>query len=182
MRAACLCSREQPDLDALRGFIARCRHSEGGYGVAPGQPATLQATYFATIILRWTRLMTGRPAAVETAGFVPLFNGKDLSGWEGDTSLWSVRDGAIVGKSTGLDHNEFLATEASYGDFVLKLTFRVNGDETSNSGVQLRSVRSPAAKCQATRLISASITGAPSTTSRGGGRCWPRRLRKPWPR
>jgi poly(3-hydroxybutyrate) depolymerase len=48
-----------------------------------------------------------------------------------------------VGKSPGLDHNEFLATEANYGDFILKLTFRVNGDDTSNSGVQFRSIRIP---------------------------------------
>src|SRR5262249_29272088 len=120
--------KEQPDIEGIRQFIARCRQSDGGYGMAPGQPASLGATYMATIITRWTRLLSGEPTVIETAGFVPLFNGRDLAGWEGDMSLWSARDGMIVGRSTGLKHNEFLATEKSYGDFILKLTFRVIGD------------------------------------------------------
>jgi poly(3-hydroxybutyrate) depolymerase len=79
---------------------------------------------------------------VETAGFQPLFNGKDLTGWEGDTSLWTARDGMIVGHSSGLSHNDFLATTKPYTDFTLKLTFRLKGGE-GNSGVQFRSVRVP---------------------------------------
>ena len=54
------------------------------------------------------------PAVVETAGFTPLVNGKDLTGWEGDTQLWSAKDGMLVGHSPGLDHNEFLATTRPY--------------------------------------------------------------------
>ena len=67
----------------------------------------------------------------------------DPHGWEGDTSLWAAKDGKIVGTSTGLNHNEFLATKASYRDFILQLTFRVRGDDSANSGVQFRSVRIP---------------------------------------
>ena len=33
-------------------------------------------------------------------GFVPMFNGKDLTGWEGVPGAWEVRDGAIVAEST----------------------------------------------------------------------------------
>ena len=29
-------------------------------------------------------------------GFVPLFNGKDLAGWDGDPKLWKVVDGEVV--------------------------------------------------------------------------------------
>jgi prenyltransferase beta subunit/pimeloyl-ACP methyl ester carboxylesterase len=135
--------KETPNLDTLRGFIARCRQSDGGYAPSPGGAAELSSTYYATIVLRWIRLLSGEPTLVETAGFVPLFNGRDLSGWEGDTNLWTVRDGMLVGKSEGLKHNDFLATEKSYGDFMLKLTFRMIGGEKSNSGVQFRSVRIP---------------------------------------
>jgi poly(3-hydroxybutyrate) depolymerase len=134
--------KEKPDLDKLRGFIARCRHSDGGYGVQPGAEATIGATYFASIILYWSRLLDGEPGIVETAGFRPLFNGKDLTGWEGDTSLWSARHGMLVGTSQGLKHNDFLATEGSFKSFVLKLTFQLVGGE-GNSGVQFRSVRVP---------------------------------------
>lgn len=34
-------------------------------------------------------------------GFVSLFDGKTLGGWEGDLTYWSVRDGMIVGKHQG---------------------------------------------------------------------------------
>ncbi len=45
---------EKPaDVEALRGFIARCRNADGGYGVAPGQPSGASGTYFAAILLKW---------------------------------------------------------------------------------------------------------------------------------
>jgi poly(3-hydroxybutyrate) depolymerase/prenyltransferase beta subunit len=133
----------KPDLDKLTAFITRCRHADGSYSTRPGAPSSLGGTYFATIILRWARLLNGESPVVETAGFAPMMNGKDLTGWEGDTSLWSARDGMIVGTSRGLNHNDFLATRKSYSDFILKLSFRLIGTEQSNSGVQFRSVRIP---------------------------------------
>jgi hypothetical protein len=52
--------------------------------------------------------------------------------------IWSARDGMLVGKHGGLKYNDFLRTGKSYGDFVLRLKFRlVNGE--GNSGVQFRS-------------------------------------------
>ena len=72
-------------------------------------------------------------------GFVPLFNGRNLDGWEIDTaSAWSVKDRVIIGKTPGLTYNEFLRTKENYGDFVLKLSMRVVGGK-GNSGVQFRS-------------------------------------------
>ena len=41
-----------------------------------------------------------RDAAAQD-GFVPLFNGTDLSGWRGDPRLWRVADGIIVGSTVG---------------------------------------------------------------------------------
>lgn len=75
-------------------------------------------------------------------GFVPLFNGRDLSGWEGNPDLWKVEDGMIVGRSPGIRHNDFLATKTIYGDFELRLEFRLH-DGAGNSGVQFRSEREP---------------------------------------
>lgn len=71
-------------------------------------------------------------------GFVALFDGKTLEGWHGDTELWSVVDGAIVGSSEGkkLPHNSFLATKKKYKNFVLRLKFKLRNH---NSGVQFRS-------------------------------------------
>src|SRR5262249_27236485 len=111
--------KERPDLEKVRRFVLSCRQSDGSYTTQAGGAGGPGGTYFATTILRWVRLMGGEPAVVETAGFQPLFNGKDLEGWEGDTNLWSAREGMLVGTSPGLKHNDFLATTESYGDFVL---------------------------------------------------------------
>jgi prenyltransferase beta subunit/predicted esterase len=133
---------EKPDLDRLLAFVARCRQSDGSYASAPGGTGSLSATYTATIVIRWSRLLVNLPPVVETAGFMPLVAKNDLSGWEGDTQLWSVKDGMLIGHSPGLDHNEFLATSRAYGDFILSLNFRLI-DGKGNSGVQFRSVRVP---------------------------------------
>ena len=45
--------KEKPNADALRGFIAKCRNADGGYGMAPGQPSNVGGTYFASVILHW---------------------------------------------------------------------------------------------------------------------------------
>jgi hypothetical protein len=134
--------KEKPDVERIVAYIASCRNKDGSYSATPSGPGNLGATYFATIILHWLRLLDGTPAILETAPFTPLFNGNDLEGWEGNTALWSARDGKLVGKSPGLDHNEFLATRRSYRDFILSLRFRL-ADGNGNSGVQFRSVRVP---------------------------------------
>lgn len=69
-----------------------------------------------------------------------LFNGKDLTGWEGDKSLWKVEDGVIVGDSPGIKHNQFLATTRTFKNFRLDLEMRLKGDD-GNSGIQFRSKR-----------------------------------------
>jgi Domain of Unknown Function (DUF1080) len=72
---------------------------------------------------------------------VSIFNGKDLTGWDGDPRFWSVRDGILRGETTlesAAEHNTFLILRGQEpGDFVLKLKFRIMAD--GNSGVQFRS-------------------------------------------
>jgi len=134
--------QSKPDLERLRGFIARCRKDNGLYSNTPNGDAALGSTYYAAIMTRWIRLMSGERPIVETAGFTPLFNGENLDGWDGDSSIWSARDGMIVGSHKGIKRNEFLAFKQPFGDFVLSLQFRLI-DGKGNSGVQLRSVRIP---------------------------------------
>jgi len=67
-----------------------------------------------------------------------LFNGKDLAGWTGAPGLWSVEDGEIVGRSPGIERNEFLKSDLVVGDFRLKLRVKLTPD-AGNSGVQFRS-------------------------------------------
>ncbi len=76
-------------------------------------------------------------------GFTPLFNGKDLSGWDGEPGLWAVEDGVIVGTSeVGKPKtNSFLIWNGKVKDFEVRATIKVVGD--NNSGVQYRSRRLP---------------------------------------
>jgi len=73
-------------------------------------------------------------------GFKQIFNGKDLSGWKGNTDLWSVRDGAITGVTKAepkLTHNTFLVwQEGKLANFELRLRYRI---VKGNSGIQYRS-------------------------------------------
>jgi hypothetical protein len=91
-------------------------------------------------------LVVGSPP-VRGADTKPLFDGKTLAGWEGDTKdTWRVADGAIVGGSLDKEvpRNEFLCTTASYGDFELKVKFKLLGDpQKANAGVQFRTKRIP---------------------------------------
>jgi hypothetical protein len=80
---------------------------------------------------------------------VPLFDGKTFAGWDGDTKeAWRIQDGCIVGGwlDKKVPRNQFLATLGSYGDFDLRLKFKLLGDSKKNfvnSGVQIRSQRVP---------------------------------------
>ena len=70
--------------------------------------------------------------------FTPLFNGKNLDGWDGDPDFWHVEAGAIVG-STGdkrTPKNTFLVAKNEYKNFVLKAKFKLRNH---NSGIQFRS-------------------------------------------
>ena len=92
------------------------------------------------------------PAAVLAAeaesekGFTPIFNGKDLTGWEGEPGYWSVEDGAITGKTTAqkpLDHPSYLFWRGGKpADFELRATYRFQGT-FGNSGINFRSQELP---------------------------------------
>jgi len=74
-------------------------------------------------------------------GFKPIFNGKDLAGWDGNPDFWRVEDGAITGQTTAekpTKGNTFIIWRAgvSVDDFELKLEYKIIG---GNSGVQYRS-------------------------------------------
>jgi len=80
--------------------------------------------------------------APEEAGeFVRIFNGTDLTGWDGDPQLWSVKDGVIHGETTeehAAQGNTFIIwKDGVTKDFELRLSFRCNA--TNNSGIQYRS-------------------------------------------
>lgn len=83
----------------------------------------------------------GPVLAPAESGMQTIFNGKDLDGWDGDSRLWSVRDGVIHGETTAenvANGNTFLIwKKGTTKDFELRLSFRCNA--TNNSGIQYRS-------------------------------------------
>ncbi|MEI6150146.1 MAG: DUF1080 domain-containing protein [bacterium] len=74
-------------------------------------------------------------------GFVEMFNGKDLNGWQ-TTGNWIVEEGNVVtlkprpGESGWRRFNAYLTTERAYGDFILDLEFKFT--KAGNSGVFMR--------------------------------------------
>ncbi len=96
--------------------------------------------------IRTLALLAAFALPVFAADEVQVFNGTDLTGWEGNKDLWSVQDGAITGitppdpadpKKGLIKHNTFLVWKGgTVGDFELTFQYRI---EKGNSGVQYRS-------------------------------------------
>jgi hypothetical protein len=73
-------------------------------------------------------------------GYISLFDGASLRGWDGNPKFWRVENGTIVGESTpanpsGNSYIAYRGIEAK--DFTLKFEIKVEGD--GGSGVQYRS-------------------------------------------
>jgi hypothetical protein len=77
-------------------------------------------------------------------GFIPLFDGKTLAGWDGNLKSFRVESGAIVGGTLKekIPRNEFLTHKNEFKDFELRLQFKILG-KGANAGVQIRSRRIP---------------------------------------
>lgn len=77
--------------------------------------------------------------------FTSIFNGKNLEGWSGDETYWSVKDGFLIGEVTPetiLKRNSFVIYEKEQPtNFELKLEYRVS--ISGNSGVNYRSEKIP---------------------------------------
>jgi hypothetical protein len=88
--------------------------------------------------MRRTLLIVFSAAALQAAGWVDLFDGKSLAGWQhhNGQAIYRVEDGAIVGQTAQGSVNSFLCTKKDYGDF--ELEFEVKVDPRLNSGVMIR--------------------------------------------
>ena len=97
-------------------------------------------------VLRWSALLlfAWQAQAATDAEWQSLFDGKSLNGWRliNGSASYEVVDGAIVGTTKAGTPNSFLATEKTYGDFVLEFEAKQTVGPT-NSGVQFRSQSKP---------------------------------------
>ncbi|HCR29939.1 MAG TPA: DUF1080 domain-containing protein [Opitutae bacterium] len=75
---------------------------------------------------------------------VVLFDGKTFDGWEGPMESFRIKDGSIVAGTLKADipKNQFLSTKQAFGDFELRLKFKMVGEKV-NAGVQFRTKRIP---------------------------------------
>ncbi len=107
--------------------------------------------------------------AVAQDGFRPLFNGRNLDGWDGDPRLWKVVNGEIVGSTEGLtlETNSFLITKASFSDFVLRAQMKLRNH---NSGIQFRSEALPNWVCRGYQADAAEGNWWGSLYDEKGGR------------
>ena len=114
--------------DGIREFLD---HLE----TVPGLETTLDTSSRSGLSISYKR-KAGKPADMQS-----IFNGKDLTGWDGDPRLWSVKDGAIRGETTAenpAQGNTFLIWKAGVTkDFKLCISFRCTAG--NNSGIQYRS-------------------------------------------
>lgn len=82
------------------------------------------------------------PAGEMETGFVAIFNGKDLTEWDGKPGWWRVEDGALTAESTPekpcAKHNYLIWRGGQPGDFELRAEYRITG-KGGNSGIQFRS-------------------------------------------
>jgi len=104
-----------------------------------------------------------RPAkADDTTGFIAIFNGKTLEGWEGDPKVWRTENGEIVGQTTrenAIKVNTFLIWRAgTTRDFEFKVDFKLS--EGANSGIQYRSALVPEAGKWTMKGYQADMDGA----------------------
>ena len=87
---------------------------------------------------------TAAETGANEPGFVSIFDGRSLSGWDGDPRIWAVGgEGAIIGRTTAetkATQNTCLIWDGGpLDDFELRLKYRI---DSGNSGVQIRSQRS----------------------------------------
>jgi len=98
------------------------------------------------LVLRFGALvaMAAAPCQESEEGFVPMFNGKDLAGWEGQPGWWHVEDGAITAESTPAKPctkcNYLMWRGGKPGDFEMRCSYKLVG---GNSGIQIRSRELP---------------------------------------
>lgn len=90
-------------------------------------------------------LLAGAKKDTPEAGFMTLFNGKDLTGWDGKPGWWTVQDGALTAESTPDKPcrvcNYLFWRDGQPADFELRADFKISGQ--GNSGIQIRSEPRP---------------------------------------
>jgi serine/threonine protein kinase len=79
------------------------------------------------------------PPNADAQGFVPLFNGKDLSGWHvvrGNADDWQVEQGQLRFTGTGREHRSFLVSDKEYTDYAVRFEFQADDKAAASFAVR----------------------------------------------
>jgi len=103
---------------------------------------TIQFTFAAMVVLVMVQVAKAKPE-----GFIRIFDGKTLNGWEAmpakTAPAWTVEDGMIVGN--GAKARSYIVYQnKSVADLELKFSYRFPGK--GNSGVSIRAISDPTGK------------------------------------
>lgn len=107
----------------------------------PMHSARSKALFMLAAIIFPLLIFAGPPPRGKTT---PLFDGKTMTGWEGDTNLWRVEGGCLTGGDidTTMKRNVFLASTRDFTNFIVRFQIKLSGtDGFVNSGFQIRSKR-----------------------------------------
>lgn len=108
--------------------------------------------------MAWALLAAEAPSSDSQQGFVPLFNGKDLSGWQRvnvHPDTFQVREGKLITTGNPIG---FLRTEKQYENFILEMEWmHVNKDQVGNSGLFVWADGLPAVGSPFTRGIEVQV-------------------------
>jgi hypothetical protein len=98
-------------------------------------------SHLVILLLLFSTLACRSPKTLSNQGFQPIFDGRTLNGWKGDSVYWRVENGVMIGEVTPqtlLKRNSFLIwTGGQPGNFELRVEYRISAK--GNSGVNYRS-------------------------------------------
>ncbi len=104
----------------------------------------MRPLFVPSILIVFATLLGTAQAGEKEKGFVSMFNGKDLAGWEGKPGGWWVEDGTLASESTKenpcIKHHYLYWKGGEPADFILRFKYKLVG---GNSGVQIRSETRP---------------------------------------
>jgi hypothetical protein len=93
----------------------------------------LLITGTAALFLALSALVLAEEKPASEEGFVTLFDGKTLKGWQGGTDGYEVKDGVMICKPSGKGH---LFTDKEYSNFVYRFEFKLTPG--ANNGIGIR--------------------------------------------
>ncbi len=142
-----------------RSFYSALGHNKNAFRDAPFLRLLQDGVQFALGDLPADTTPVPQPKGDFEKDFVSIFNGKDLTGWRGDTNYWSVQDGCITGITPqgGISENNFLIwTNGEPAEFDLKCSYKLQG---GNSGIYFHSKeRPPGSKAEALVGVQADMS------------------------